>query len=280
LIKSGGIFTLNSYYYTGHTPPGKILAGEKSGIYHESNNIWIQSEIEAGNPYILAIDVAPHWWGNLAWAAGHYGLATNITPLVLRSMDQGLTWKQFAPADYLSASATSIAINQGPNFGVFLYSTNGGKDWQYSVPVVDMLLDEVTSIAVFKKPDDDSGYVFIGTAGTGVWVYKYSTLTGITEEKNIPGQFSLFQNYPNPFNPTTHFGFRIADFPAGGGAGVFVSLKIYDVLGNEVAVLVNEEKSPGKYETEFNAGGLSSGIYFYRLQAGSFSDTKKLILLK
>jgi len=109
--------------------------------------------------------------------------------------------------------------------------------------------------------------------------------TGIEEKliSKIPREFTLEQNYPNPFNTTTHFGFRIANFG-------FVSLKVFDVLGNEVATLVNEEKPAGEYEVEFDASGLSSGTYFYRLsvsawpsqdgQAGDFSAVKKFVLLK
>ncbi len=90
-----------------------------------------------------------------------------------------------------------------------------------------------------------------------------------------------FQNYPNPFNPTTNITFRIAEFG-------FVSLKIYDILGNEVATLINEEKLPGEYRVSFNASGLSSGIYFYKLRVGNsstgskqvLSETKKMILLR
>lgn len=82
------------------------------------------------------------------------------------------------------------------------------------------------------------------------------------------------QNYPNPFNPSTSFEFVIPK-------SSFVSLKIYDVPGKETATLVNEEKKTGKYKIEFNALGLSSGIYFYQLKAGNeFIETKKLMLIK
>lgn len=88
-----------------------------------------------------------------------------------------------------------------------------------------------------------------------------------------PADFTLYQNYPNPFNPTTNFRFRIADFG-------FVSLKVYDTLGNEVATLVNDEKPAGEYELEFFASELSSGIYLYKLSTRGFSETKKMILMK
>jgi|WetSurMetagenome_2_1015567.scaffolds.fasta_scaffold17810_3 hypothetical protein len=93
------------------------------------------------------------------------------------------------------------------------------------------------------------------------------------EDQTQPLAFQLEQNYPNPFNPTTKISYQILQ-------NDFVSLKIYDVLGNEVATLVNEEKKAGIYEAEFNAAELSSGMYFYTLQAGSFVETKKMILLR
>jgi hypothetical protein len=99
---------------------------------------------------------------------------------------------------------------------------------------------------------------------------------------NAPLTFSLAQNYPNPFNPVTTIAYSIPNVTLSGVEGSRVQLKIYDVLGNEVATLVNEEKIPGSYKVEFEIQNLelSSGIYFYKLQAGSFVETKKMILLK
>ena len=99
----------------------------------------------------------------------------------------------------------------------------------------------------------------------------------VNSEENLPEGFVLYQNYPNPFNPSTNIGFQISD-------GGFMSLKVYDVLGNEVATLVNEEKPAGVYEIEFqstvDSHQLPSGVYFYQLKAGDFIQTKKMILLK
>ena len=89
----------------------------------------------------------------------------------------------------------------------------------------------------------------------------------------IPVQFELFQNYPNPFNPSTNIEFRISDFG-------FVILKVYDILGNEIATLIDKEMQTGVYEVGFDAANLPSGIYFYTLRAGIFTDTKKMILIK
>jgi hypothetical protein len=105
-------------------------------------------------------------------------------------------------------------------------------------------------------------------------------LTGLETEESVVTEFSLEQNYPNPFNPSTTIKYMIPNITLSGVEGSRVQLKIYDVLGNEVATLVNEEKPAGVYEVDFNASSLSSGIYFYKLNVGSFTETKKMLLLK
>ena len=98
-------------------------------------------------------------------------------------------------------------------------------------------------------------------------------ITSAYNEKISPSEFSLEQNYPNPFNPTTSIQYAVI-------SRQFVSLKVYDVLGNEVATLVNKEMQVGSYEAEFDGSELTSGVYFYKLQAGNFIKTKKMILIK
>lgn len=113
-------------------------------------------------------------------------------------------------------------------------------------------------------------------------VYSFSKSVPISGEGNpsaveyeeiLPKEFSLSQNYPNPFNPNTSIQYVI-------GSRQFVTLKVYDVLGNEVAILVNEDRSAGSYEINFDASNLSSGIYFYQLKTGKFIETKKMIYLR
>ncbi len=94
-----------------------------------------------------------------------------------------------------------------------------------------------------------------------------------TETNLNPGEFSLSQNYPNPFNPATTISYQIPQTE-------LVTIKVYDVLGREVATLVNEEKTAGSYEVQFTGNGLTSGIYFYQLKVDNFVETKKMILLK
>ena len=114
----------------------------------------------------------------------------------------------------------------------------------------------------------EKGYDIYGS------VFNLSKLVSVNEKKSeTPYNFNLSQNYPNPFNPTTTIKFTIP-------ARADVQIKIFNILGKEVATLVNEEKSPGEYEIKFDASGLGSGIYFYKIQAGSFSQICKMLLLK
>lgn len=109
------------------------------------------------------------------------------------------------------------------------------------------------------------------------WPYAYihqiKNITGIENGNKIPSEFCLSQNYPNPFNPTTAISFQLPAYS-------HVSLKVFDVLGREVATLVNEYKPAGNYRIQFNASKLVSGVYFYRMESGTFSQTKKLVVLK
>ena len=98
---------------------------------------------------------------------------------------------------------------------------------------------------------------------------------------DLPKVYSLEQNYPNPFNPSTKIRYTIPAVTLSGvEVSVPVTLKVYDILGNEVATLVNEDKAPGVYESEFSANNLASGIYIYHLRASDFTETKKMVLLR
>jgi endonuclease/exonuclease/phosphatase family metal-dependent hydrolase len=127
-----------------------------------------------------------------------------------------------------------------------------------------------SSVVIMDQPYSGNSYC---SDHLGVMTTFSFNPSSIDDEGTLIKDFELHQNYPNPFNPSTNIGFRISDFG-------FVSLKIYDLLGNEVATLVNEELSVGEYEVEFDASGLTSGIYFYKLQAGDYNQTRKMIYLK
>jgi len=129
----------------------------------------------------------------------------------------------------------------------------------------------------------DSTAVDLGAPGYD-YIFGYGRINALTAigrvitslentRSEIPQRFSLSQNYPNPFNPNTTIRFAVS-------ISAFVSLKVHNLLGQEVSILINEEKSPGDYTVTWNASGIASGVYFYRMQAGDLVETKKLILLR
>ncbi len=121
---------------------------------------------------------------------------------------------------------------------------------------------------------------FADIAYDSIETVNLSVITGTEEavDMALPLSFSLSNNYPNPFNPSTKIKYQIPSNVNGETSNV--ELIVFDILGREVATLVNEQQKPGYYEIDFNASRLTSGIYFYRIQAGNFIDTKKMVLMK
>jgi len=117
--------------------------------------------------------------------------------------------------------------------------------------------------------------LFAATSDGGVWRRPLSEMITSVEglSTNLPVHFRLYQNYPNPFNPSTTIEFALPK-------SAFVTLQVYDLLGRQVGELVNEKLGPGNYRTLWAANGLASGVYFYRLQAAEFVETKKLLLIR
>ena len=112
-----------------------------------------------------------------------------------------------------------------------------------------------------------------GISESFIKTFQMNTVTGVKPQPNEPSSFRLSQNYPNPFNPTTTISFHLPQRS-------FVTLRVFDIMGREISTIILEELPSGNYTKQWNASALSSGVYFYRLQAGSFTETKKLVLLK
>jgi len=151
-------------------------------------------------------------------------------------------------------------------FGGSVYQTsNGGNTWiQHEV----LIEDDLRSIYFI---DEANGWV---VGSNGIILHYYDSVTDVEKrDHQIPDNFVLMQNYPNPFNPTTTIQYSIPQ-------SVDVSLKIFNILSEEVVNLVNEYQQPSVYKINFDATGLPSGVYFYTLTAGNFVETKKMILIK
>ncbi|MFH1197703.1 MAG: GDSL-type esterase/lipase family protein [bacterium] len=119
-----------------------------------------------------------------------------------------------------------------------------------------------------------------GYAISEVEIYHTSGTSDIPDNESLPLQFSLEQNYPNPFNPSTTIEYTLPVETGHAPSLQHVTLKVFDVMGREAAIVVNERQSPGKHQVEFDGSGLASGVYFYKLIAGEFSATKKFVMLK
>ncbi len=162
--------------------------------------------------------------------------------------------------------------------GTVRFTTDGGNDWLEDPDLTAQLKGfNLKRISVYNN---EFGTI-IADSGLSITVAKDSSyFTAVNEEPKKISSYSLSQNYPNPFNPSTKIKYEIPAPPNLPKGEVLVQLKVYDILGREVKTLVNEQKQSGAYEVEFDASRLSSGIYFYKLSASNFTETKKLVLLK
>ncbi len=185
---------------------------------------------------------------------------TNISTGVSATAGTQMKWLRNSNTVY-SAATTGAS-------GCIIKSTNGGLNW---VTQTTNSLNNLSSLDFYQFGNVVYGYA-VGLDGSVVKIVE--TITGVENPStNLPSQYSLEQNYPNPFNPTTNINFSLPKASD-------VSLKVYDALGNEVMSLVNEFKNAGTHSVIVNASNLTSGIYFYKLQAGEFVSTKKLTLIK
>jgi len=195
---------------------------------------------------------------------------------IFKSTDSGNNWTDISdnlpdiPAPAVIVDPNNINhVYVGTDIGVFV-STNAGGNWQ---DFNEGLPDAVQAMDLNYTAANN--VIRVMTHGNGAYERKFiSQIISHSEDgQNSISDFKLEQNYPNPFNPTTNVEFQIADRG-------FVSLKVYDVLGNEVTTLINNELSSGIHKVEFDGTGLPSGTYFYRLETDNYLETKKMVLLK
>jgi photosystem II stability/assembly factor-like uncharacterized protein len=192
---------------------------------------------------------------------------------VFRSTDSGRTWTALTSGlprnplpGQLTVRGTDIFVNIWQDG--FYFSRDDGNTWKEIAGSTNL-----SSLALSLFVNDSS--IFVGTFGSGTWKLPLSTITSVKQPKApaIPASFVLQQNYPNPFNPTTTIRYDIPE-------RCHVLLDAYDVLGRKVETLVDAEKPPGHYQATFDASRFASGVYFYRLQVGSFTQVRKLIVVK
>jgi len=250
-----------------------------NGAFFNGTNVYFES---VGQSHILfSSNMGVNWvqqtitlseltaiWFNTA----SEGLAggSSTSPGLLKSTNGGTNWTALTspyPTNSISgivgAASTYWVSQQGTGISI---TTNSGTSFT----------------TAYTAPAGNFYHMTKSRAGATIWAVRSNggisrygqPILGVTPiSSEVPASFSLSQNYPNPFNPTTKINFAL---PKSG----LVTLKVYDVLGKEVSTLVNEVKNAGTYSFEFNASSLTSGVYFYKLEANGFSDVKKMLLVK
>ncbi len=268
--------------------PNVVTAGissnfaDKGGFFitSDSENTWDRRvnglSIDLDHTNITAIAISPKN-DSLIYIGNSAG--------VYVSSDMGNQWRQCLSSDFTNGGIVEdIKIDKdNPNVifvtekgndigeGGLFFSGDAGKTWkEYKFP--DINDHSRTSINILRYGEKYK--VYIGTISYGLYKGTFpGTVLPVKQQNQIVNSYTLNQNYPNPFNPTTIINYTI---PKAG----FVTIIVYDIEGREIRTLVNEEEQPGNYHVRFNARDLSSGLYFYRMICGNYTDTKKMIVLK
>lgn len=280
----GGTTWLNQVLPIGSASLNKVVFNNGKGFISVRNSVtnlltttdeganWVDSKIRTG--LLSTSDFC--FSNNFGMAAGFESINNYAHPSIFITTNNGQTW--FEPTlpnrkgsinsvshcgNYCYAVGVYWNDSIYNNKGLILVSSNSGANW-----AEEPWLDGVDLTGVFTTVTD--AYI-VGYEGL---ILKSPHSVGITPIGSVvPKDYSLSQNYPNPFNPVTNIKFSL---PKSGA----VKLAVYDLTGKEVEVLVNQSLSAGDYKVDFTANKLASGIYFYRLQAGNFIETKKMILVR
>ncbi len=266
---SSGIFftSLNDIYFKDFD--NGLICGDGT-VFKTTNagTTWFNSNIPVNSHYYMFL--------KLSVVNINFVSVIGNGPPFYRSSDFGNTWEvrdslsSYPPSVMYCCAFSNENIGfAGGTYGYLYKTTDGGYNWQRQ----NTINDQRFWGAIYCYNDSviwgvgGAGKIMHTTNG-GEWLVGIQNTNTETLEK-----YSLSQNYPNPFNPTTKINFAL---PKQG----FVSLKIYDITGREIKILVNEVKQAGYYTVDFNGSHLSSGVYFYKIQSGDFSSVKRMVLIK
>jgi hypothetical protein len=249
---------------------GTLFAATRSSVYRSTDN---------GQNWTAATAGLPQFFEPQAFAGGVSSVFVAVISGVYRSTDNGDLWTPVISGlpsspdlrtlfSYVRPIPFGPTIFAGLNHGGVYLSSDEGTNW---VEAGAGLTDAGLSIRVFAA---DAGYLYAGTYASGVWKRPLSQiLVSVSAGSVAVSEYAVGQNYPNPFNPSTTIKYELPKVS-------FVSLTVYDMLGREVSLLVNEKMEAGVHEVKFDGSNLASGLYFYRLEAGSFAQTRKLLILR
>lgn len=279
--------------------PGSILEFSSIRFVDALHGCVSGSQVSGGGGFILETSD-----GGMTWNVSQLPAAAVVSDIhfsspsagyavssekVYKTTDGGVHWFLLATAPdtvylegvrFTANSSTGIVYGRKTSWDTLFTmpfvgrTTNGGSDWSYAALSG---FPQRSTLIGGKLITDSIGYVCGGSDLAGEAVMLHTTNGGATfvppDPEGPTGEYRLTQNYPNPFNPATTIPFIIPH-------SSFVTIKVYDLLGREVAILVDEVMQPGEYQTTFDGTGLASGLYVYRLQSGTFVQSKKLLLLR
>jgi hypothetical protein len=292
-----------------------LLAGTDGGGFIGQRILgssWLQSNGGLSTSIVQSLGIKDG-----VWFAGNRLAGPGVG--IFRSTDDGVSWVPTASTHpWVTSFAKYGGIIYAGTYGGIYSSTDLGDDWITAggisrpecLTVVDGILlagtfdgviyaskdtgatwqqvsgSELGSFSTVVSMTSSSEYLFSATwQGTsGVWRRSISEIHSVVDvhdaRSNVPKAMRLMQNYPNPFNPSTTITYELPGGLEKGRSSERVRLSVCDLLGREVAVLVDDYETPGRHQVTFNAARFASGMYFYRLEAGSFVETKKLLLLR
>ncbi len=245
---------------------GKIFAATFGEIFRSTDNGLTWELVTNGIP------PSTNFFMNLTISEEGYIYLGTRRLGIYRTKDMGENWEHIRhgwiryvttkPGGYLMAGAEQEGL---------ILSTDHGDTWQ----IINSGLPSILPYTSFINSVyfDRDGYAYCSVHNFGIYRSALPVSVNHDEENFNSDSYILFQNYPNPFNPKTTINYTLSQ------SGL-IKVKVYDILGNEIAVLVNEEQSAGNYKIEFDAGNRSSGIYFYRLESEGKFLTKKMLLIK
>jgi photosystem II stability/assembly factor-like uncharacterized protein len=265
----------SSWYYGSGVDPRMLVSTDAGGSWAVYKNV-----LPGGNAYDTYLRSINFKDQNVGYGVIK-GLSSSSTNWMVKTTDGGKTWSDTISVEkgiaHNDALPTHVKPIRGTN-NVFAggYGINGSKAWWSTDngatwTNLNIPLGPTTNAWVLNSAftDAQNGYAVGGQINL-----KLTPSTGVGGQENgQPVAYTLQQNYPNPFNPTTTIGYSVAK-------ATDVQLKVYDLLGREVATLVEGQHSPGSYSVTFDASRLSSGVYFYTMRAGDFVSAKSLVLMK
>ena len=246
--------------------------GDGGGFYEsadEGKNWTLKNNIIAGYKSSGSLCVHPTVQNLFYAAIGYYGL--------YKTTDGGNTWNNMSgweSAEQVDSRNNTIIVfgmRTGDTYNKIYKSTNNGVIWE-TLNTGQFKMPNTTSLVINPH---NTNQLWIGTTGNGTFIYDGLNVGIQNISTEIPSGFKIYQNYPNPFNPLTKIRFEVPDTKAEN-----VKLSVFNTLGKEIAVLVNQSLQPGIYECNFDASGIPSGVYFYRMISGNFIQTRRMSLMK